>query len=70
MNESAIGSGKGLSTADLEDSHSSLDELMITVYGDKLLYCDGGSCDCMVSMLIYHCSLYRPALLIAWWFHW
>ena len=45
INESAIGNGKGLSTVDLQDSCSSLDELMITAYGDKLLYCDGGPRD-------------------------
>ena len=49
INESAVGNGealsRGLSTVDLQDSRSSLDELMITAYGDKLLYCDGGSCD-------------------------
>ena len=43
--ESAIGNGEGLSTVDLQDSRSSLAELMITAYGDKLLYCDGGSRD-------------------------
>ena len=37
INESAIGNDEGLSTIGLEDSHSSLYELMITVYGDKLL---------------------------------
>ena len=37
------GNGEGLSAVGLEDSCSLLDELMITAYGDKLLYCDGGS---------------------------
>ena len=41
INESAIGNGEGLSTVDLQDARSSLDELMITACGDKLLYCDG-----------------------------
>ena len=45
INESAIGNGEGLSTVDLQDARSSLDELMITAYGDKLLYCDGGPRD-------------------------
>ena len=37
--------GEGLSTVGLEDTRCSLDELMITAYGNKLLYCDGGPCD-------------------------
>ena len=41
INESTIGNGEGLSTVHLQDLRSSLDELMITAYGDKLLYCDG-----------------------------
>ena len=45
INESAICNGEGLSTVGLEDSHFLLDELMITAYGDKLLYCDGGPLD-------------------------
>ena len=62
------GNGEGLSTVGLEDSHSSLDKLMITLYGNKLLYCDGGPRDPMVSTLVYHYSMYGPALFIAWWF--
>ena len=45
INESAVGNGEGLSTVDLQDSRSLLDELMIAGYGDKLLYCDGGPRD-------------------------
>ena len=69
--ESAIGNGEGLFTVDLQDSCSSLDELMITAYGDKLLYCDNGSRDSVwCQRWIYHCSRYGPALFIAWWLHW
>ena len=39
------GNGEGLFTVGLEDTCCSLDELMITVYGNKLLYYDGGPRD-------------------------
>ena len=45
INETTIGNGEVLSTVHLQDSRSSLDELMITAYGDKLLWCGGGPRD-------------------------
>ena len=56
INESAICNGEGLSTVDLEDSRFSLDELMFTAYGDKLLHCDGGPRDSMwnIGLLLFN----------------
>ena len=62
---------QGSLSVDLKASHSSLNDMMNTAYGDKLLYSDGGPCDsawCQWwSVIIQHMGQHYS---IAWWLHW